>query len=129
MSERGAMDTDVFDVFHVSSYTFLIVNRGGVYGNTIDSQEEATGVFKLRDGMVMINNQESRQSDATLHVRPDESFIATVNRNMVGHGIRKDGQDYEIIAQTGGDNFETGLREHYRVTLQRTDYSEYMETS
>lgn len=118
------MDSTVFDVFVSVPYTFLIVNRGGVYGNVITSEIAATGVFKLRDGMIMLNNQESRQSDATLHVRPSESFIATVGGDMVGHGIRKDGQDYEVLAQTGGDNFDTGVREHYRLTLQRTDYAE-----
>jgi hypothetical protein len=118
--------TTVFDVFQVSEYTYLTVNRGGVYGNTIAESDVATGVFKLRNGMVMINNQESRQSDATLHVRPSESFATT---DMVGNGIRKDGLDYEIIAQTGGQNYHDGVLEHYRLTLQRTDYADFTEVS
>lgn len=114
--------TTVFDVFTVSPYTFLEVTRSGVFGNTIASTVDAMGVFKLRDGMVNTDNEESRQSDATLHVRPSESFA---QNNMVGNGIRKDGQDYEIVGSTGGDNFDTGVREHYRLTLQRADFSDY----
>lgn len=113
--------TTVFDVFTVSPYTFLVITRGGVFGNTIASQTQATGVFKLRDGRTRTTNEELVQSDATLHIRPTEPFVAS----LVGNGIRKDGQDYEIIGSTGGDNFETGEREHYRVTLQRADYSDY----
>lgn len=120
---------DVFDVFVTTSYSFLTVNRGGVVGNTIEASTEATGVFKLRDGLSTSDNRETRQSDATLHVRPSESFITAVGGNMVGHGIRKDDQDYSIIAQTGGDNFHTGVREHYRLTLERTSYAEFTELS
>jgi len=117
---------DVFDVFVTSPYTYLQVSRGGVYGNTVQATEEAQGVFKLRNGMVMVNNQESKQSNATLHVKPSESFAAEY---MVGNGIRHNGLDYEIIGQTGGQNFETGLLEHYRLTLASTDYAEFGETS
>lgn len=118
------MDT-VFDVFDLSDYQFLEVSRGGVYGNQITASYDATGVFKLRNEMVQVNNQELRQSAATLHIRPDEPFISNI---AVGHGIRCQGQDYEIIGQTGGDNFDTGDREHYTLTLQVTDYSDYAES-
>lgn len=117
---------DVFQAFTNSTYTYLTISRGGARGNTITASQDAQGVFKLRNGMVMVNNQESRQSDATLHVRPDETFATN---DMVGNGIRKDGLDYEIIAQTAGENFDNGVLEHYRLTLQRTDFSEYGETS
>ena len=120
---------DVFDVFKSVPYTFLLISRGGRGGNTISDEVETAGVFKLRDGMASISNQEMRESTATLHVRPTEAFIETVNGNMVGHGIRVDDQDYSIIEQTGGDNFDTGVREHYRLTLQRADYSDYEVTS
>lgn len=119
--ERYDMDT-VFDVFTVSPYTFLEITRGGVHGNTIASTSDAMGVFKLRDGMVSTNNQESHQSDATLHIRSSESFVAN---GLISNGIRHDGQDYEIVGSTGGDNFDTGVREHYRLTLQRADFSDY----
>lgn len=116
----------VFDEFELSPYTFLEVTRGGVYGNVIAASHEAEGVFKLRNEMVMVNNQELRQSAATLHVRPDESFISAI---AVGQGIRVEGQDYEIIGQTGGNNYDDGEREHYTLTLQVTDYSEYTNGS
>lgn len=124
-TEFTTVDT-VFDVFEEVAYTFLEVSRGGVYGNVILNSTSATGVFKLRNEMVQVNNQELRQSSATLHIRPTESFATN---NMVGHGIRVEGQDYEIIGQTGGRNFATGETEHYTLTLQNTDYSEYTEES
>lgn len=120
---------DVFDVFQSVPYTFLQISRGGRNGNVILEETEATGVFKLRDGIAMQSNQETRESTASLHVRPTESFLATVGNNMVGHGIRVDDQDYSVIEQTGGDNFDTGVREHYRLTLQRADYSDMEVTS
>lgn len=118
--------TTVFDVFVNTPYTFLRVSRGGVYGNVITMSIDAQGVFKLRNGMVQANNQESRQSDATLHIRPSETFAA---EDIVGQGIRHNGLDYEITGQTGGQNFDNGALEHYRLTLNRTDYSEFTETS
>ena len=87
----------IFDVFDTIPYTFLTISRGGVYGNQILSSTEATGVFKLRSGMNTQNNQETRQSDATLHIRPTESFLTNVPAN----------------------------REHIRVTLQVADFSEF----
>ena len=122
------MDIDVFQAFPqlLKPYQYLEVSRGTVYGNVIKSTHNATGVFKLRNEQVMVNNQELKQSAATLHIRPDESFA---NADMVGNGIRVEGQDYEIIGQTGGDNYANGVREHYRLTLQNSDYSEFTESS
>jgi len=116
----------VFDIFEQVPYQFLEVSRGGVYGNRITATHDAMGVFKLRNSMVQQQNQELRQSAATLHVHPDESFITD---NSVGQGIRVQGQDYEIIGQTGGRNFGTGELEHYTLTLQISDYSDYAEES
>lgn len=110
------MDT-VFDHFQTVDYDYLDVSRGEVYGNVIKGFYPGNGVFKLRNSDVTENNRESEQSDATLHVRPSESF-ATVD--MVGNGIRIDGLTYEIIAQTAGLNFDTNELEHYRLTLQRS---------
>lgn len=112
----------VFDIFESVPYSYLEISRGGVYGNRILSQTPATGVFKLRNEQVIVNNQELRQSAATLHIRPSEAFA---NADMVGQGIMVNGKDYEIIGQTGGFNYDTGELEHYRLTLQDTDYSEY----
>lgn len=130
--EGMTVDT-VFDVFDLSDYTFLKISRGGVYGNVIEESYPAEGVFKLRSGMVQANNQESRQSDSTLHVKPDESFIADITVDgkilFVGHGIRVQGKEYEITGATGGQNYETNELEHYRLTLQSADFSEFVEES
>jgi hypothetical protein len=126
------MDT-VFDLFEESPYEFLVISRGGVYGNQITVAYDATGVFKLRDSQIQVNNQELRQSAATLHIHPDEPFIADITVDgkilFVGHGIRVAGVDYEIIGDTAGDNYDTGEREHYTLTLQNADFSDFSEES
>lgn len=121
---------DVFDTFPeaVKTYTFLEISRGEVYGNRIVNETDAGGIFKFRDGMTMSDNQESRESQTTLKIRPDETFVTTVGGKLVGHGIRYDGVDYEIIGSTGGDNYDDGEREHIRLTLQVTDFSDYGES-
>lgn len=113
------MDT-VFDLFDLTDYTFLEISRGGVTGNTIVSQVPAEGVFKLRTGMNVSSDQETKISDATLHVKADERFA----NNLVGNGVSVLGSDYEIVGVTGGMNFDTGEMEHYRVTLQSTEFTE-----
>ncbi|TXG77794.1 hypothetical protein E6Q11_02220 [Candidatus Dojkabacteria bacterium] len=122
------MDIDVFDAFpeRLTAYQFLSISRGGVYGNVITASYNAEGVFKLRNEQIMVNNQELKQSAATLHIRPSETFASN---DMVGQGIRVEGQDYEIIGQTGGDNYAIGEREHYRLSLQNSDYSDFTESS
>lgn len=127
--ELYAVDIEVFDVFDLTDYEFLQLSRGEVYGNVIVSSTEASGVFKLRNGMVTTNNAESRISDATLHIRSTEPFVSTLDGQLVGHGIRCGDQDYEIIGQTGGKNFHTGVMEHYRVTLQVSDFADYGSSS
>lgn len=124
--EVGVIVDTVFDVFVLTPYTFLEISRGGVAGNQILASHEAEGVFKLRNEMVQVNNQEVRQSAATLHVRPDEAFISSI---AVGQGIRCEGQDYEIIGQTGGRNYDNGVLEHYTLTLQKTDYARFIDGS
>lgn len=119
------MDADIFDVFDLSDYTFLQVERGVVAGNVIKSQTIAQGVFKLRSGMVSSSNQEVRQSSATLHVRPSESFVTANAGNLIGHGIRCQGKDYSVTGQTGGQNFDNGVLEHYTLTLAASDFSNY----
>lgn len=113
----------VFEAFpnDLKEYTFLEISRGGVAGNTVVNQVVAQGIFKLRTGFVD-GVQEGKQSDARLHIKPDESFA---DNDLIGHGIRIGGHDYEIVSQTGGDNREAGVREHYTLTLQETDWSDY----
>lgn len=120
------MDVTVFDVFDLTDYEFLSISEGTVTGNFITDRYPAQGVFKLRNEMIMVNNQELRQSAATLHVRPDETFISNI---AVGQGITVEGQDYRIIGQTGGKNYADGQLEHYTLSLQNADYSDFTEGS
>lgn len=113
---------DVFEVFQETAYTFLQLAQGGVRGNSVVSQTATTGIFKERNGMLQNNNLETIQSDATLHIHPNEPFIAAAGGNLVGHGIRcqKNGYDqtYRIIGQVEGYNFDTNVLEFYRLTLK-----------
>jgi hypothetical protein len=121
---------DVFSNFANTPYDFLKLNRGGVKGDSIEVLTSSTGVFKERDGRVPFNsNQDTENSDATLHVRPSEPFLAGLNYNLVGNGIRHQDQDYLIVGQTtgrGGTDF--GTIEHYRLTLRRESLSESNES-
>lgn len=120
------MDLTVFDLFDLTDYEFLSIERGTVTGNVITGTYQAQGVFKLRNDQVMVNNQELKQSASTLHIYPTETFASS---NMVGQGVRVQGQDYEIVGQTDGMNYDSGVLEHYRLTLQNSDYSDLEETS
>lgn len=123
------MDAEVFDVFDLTDYTFLEISRGGVAGNVILASYEAVGVFKLRSDFVRGENAETKESNATLHVRPSEPFLTATEGNLVGHGIVCGSKTYEVVGQTGGKNFHTGVMEHYTVTLQESDFSDYEEGS
>ena len=90
----------VFDVFDVSPYTFLELERSSITGNTIVASYEATGVFKLRTGFLRGESMENVEQGATLHIRPTEPFLSNVPSN----------------------------REHYRLTLIETDLSDFTET-
>ena len=121
---------DVFSNFASTPYDFLQLNRGGILGDEIESVTSTTGVFKERDGRVPFSsNQETESADATLHVRPSEPFLASLDYNLVGNGIRHQDQDYLIVGQTtgrGGTDFST--IEHYRLTLRREQISESDES-
>lgn len=87
----------VFDVFDLSSYTFLEIERSGIKGNTIVRQVDAYGVFKLRSGFLRAQNSENTEQGATLHIRPSESFVESHTTN----------------------------REHYTLTLNPTNWSDF----
>ena len=108
----------VFESFEQITYTYLVLSRGEVYGNRIVSETDHQGVFKLRSGMNSMNNQETRESSATLHIHPED--IADGDE-IVGNGIRYAGKDYSITGFTEGRNFDTNDVEHYRLTLERTE--------
>jgi len=110
----------VFDAFQQVPYQYLEIDRGGVYGNRILSETARMGVFKVRSGMTTVNNQETRESSATLHIHPED---VAENDEIVGNGIRYAGKDYAILGITQGRNFDTNAIEHYTLTLERTDYA------
>jgi len=118
------MGVEIFDVFDLTDYTFLEIRRGGVKGNVIVEQYEAQGVYKLRSDLVRGENAETKESNATLHIRSTEAFLTALNNNAVGHGVVCAGKTYEVIGQTGGQNYHDGVLEHYTLTLQESDFSE-----
>lgn len=120
------MTPTVFDIFEETPYIFLQLGKGGILGDTIVKRTSATGVFKERDGQTQFNqNMATADSDATLHVRPSEPFVKTIDRNLVGHGIKHQNQDYRIIGQTTGRNFDNNNIEFYRLTLKRESLASY----
>lgn len=113
---------DVFTLFTTDNYTFLQLESGSG-GNRIVKETTANGVVKLRDGMVQVDNVETKDSDASVHIRPSESFLSEVDGQLVGHGLRlsKNGQtdDYRIIRQVEGFDFDKNILEFIRVDLKR----------
>lgn len=115
---------DIWTTTSTTSYTFLKLSQGGVRGNKSAQSFSATGIFKERNGMVVNQtNLEAVKSDATIHIRPDEAFLAAVGGNTVGHGIRasKNGapaQDYRVIGQVEGYDFVLNRVAFYRLTLK-----------
>lgn len=127
------MDLTVFDVFSESTYTFLKISRGGVYGNIVENKYESTGVFDINEGMITSNNQESYQSDSLAYIHPYESFIQEITVEgrimLVGNGIKLENRYYEIVGFGVGRNQDTLEIEHYELTLQAADFSDYIEGS
>lgn len=113
---------DVFTLFTTNNYTFLQLDSGSG-GNRIVKETTANGVVKLRDGMAQVDNVETKNSDASVHIRPEETFIAEVSSNLVGHGLRitKNGQtdDYRIIRAVEGFDFDAGTLQFIRVDLKK----------
>lgn len=113
----------IFDLFATSEYTFLrLDSKSG--GNQIIEEFEATGIVKLRDGMVQADNVEAFESTSSIHIRPTEAFVAALGGNLVGHGVRvaKDSHtvaEYRIVGQVEGYDFDSGQLEFYKVTLKR----------
>lgn len=112
---------DVFNAFSTTPYTFIQLSRGGVRGNSITSETEAQGIFKLRSALVRNESAEGKDSNATLHIKPSEPFVDSNNGNLVGHGIRINTREYTIVGQTEGFNYHSNELEHITVTLQETD--------
>jgi hypothetical protein len=113
---------EIFSLFSTTSFDFLQLASGSG-GNEIIEEWTTDGIVKLRDGMLQTDNIEQREATVTVHIRPDEPFIATLGGNLVGHGIRlaKDNYEsavYRIESQVEGYDFDLGSLEFYKVTLK-----------
>lgn len=115
---------NVFDLFKEVQFSYLTISRGEVYGNRITDIDELSGIVKIREGMTTQNNQETRDSNSTVHVHP-EDFAGLTCEDIVGNGIRYNGADYSIIGVTEGRNFDTNEVEHLTLTLERADFTNY----
>lgn len=122
---------EVFEVFPeaIIPCTFLELNQGGVLGNTVKSQHEFEGILKERKGMTQNQNMELKESTSTLHVKPDEPFIATVGGSLIGHGIKatKNGrtETYRIIGYPDGHDFDEGESDFFWLTLKAESLADY----
>lgn len=113
----------IFDLFATTNYTFLQLNSGSG-GNAVVQEWEANGIVKLRDGMIQEDSTEAFESTSSVHVRPTEPFLAVLDGNLVGHGIRVNNAagepvTYRIEGQVEGKDFDLGTTEFFRVTLKR----------
>lgn len=123
---------DVFALFTNQPYEFLELNQG-VDGNTVKKATPATGIVKLRVGISTDGYSETIggglvKSAPTVHIKPDEPFLAEVGHNLEGHGIRVEGNDYRIIGATEGKDFDEGTVEFYLVTLKRENLASWDES-
>ena len=114
---------DPFALFDNAPYTFLQLDSG-VGGNKVLTEWEAEGIVKLRDGMVQSDNVEAYVSTSTVHIKPTEPFVALLNGNLVGHGIRAvnsaaEPVTYRIEGQIEGMDFDTGNLAFYKVTVKK----------
>lgn len=111
---------DFRDLFSTTNYTFLQL-QSGAGGNKVVAETAAVGVIKYRDGMVQEGNREAHTSQTTLHMAPDEPFINAVGGHLelVGHGVRAEGEDYRIEGVKVGRDFENGSIAFYLCTLKK----------
>lgn len=115
----------VFSLFDTVDYTFIETTpTSGGLGSV--AEYDGNGIFKERSGTALGDNRDSYDVTTTLHVRPDEAHIVALTGdggglNLVGHAVRYDGQTYRIDGVTTGKNFDTGVVEFYRATLNKVD--------
>lgn len=91
---------EVFDLFDVSAYTYLELDRNQVTGNVIKAMYDGDGVFKLRSGLLRGQNSEIGEQGATLHIKPTEPFVDAPSN-----------------------------REHLTLTLSPSDFSDFSNAS
>lgn len=110
----------VFSHFKQISYEYLVISRGTVAGDKVESVRQLRGIFKQREGMMQDRNSELHESSATLHVHPEDF---DENEGIVGNGVRVDGNDYKIIGVVAGTDFSTGRLDFLKFTLERANYA------
>lgn len=113
----------MFNLFNTRPYTFIVLDKQ-LIGKVSQSEYEAEGIIKFRDGIIVNNNAETFGSSASLHIKPSETFITALNGNLLGNGIRITNdvgvtEDYKIVGQSIGVDFDTGNVEFYKVALQK----------
>lgn len=114
--------TTVFDVFSETPYKFLEISQSTVRGDMVTEERRLMGIFKNKHGTVQSGNMESVDSTSTLHVHPSD-FPEFSCDDFIGQGVEVGGVDYRIQGATAGTNFDTGVIEHYRLTLQQANFS------
>lgn len=113
----------VFDVFTSIPYTYLEIEQSHIHGDVIKSERDGLmGVFKDKSGQVQNGNMESIESSSTLHIKPADFPEITGCASLIGQGVRINGQEYSISGATAGTNFDNGTIEHYRLTLDKTEF-------
>lgn len=108
----------MFQLFTNTPYVFLLVEQT-VEGNEVTSETPAMGVFKLRTSMEQYDNMEQYDGDASIHIKPSESFAS----NLLGNGIRVGDEEYRIINVVEGKDFDTGQVEFYRAILKKETFA------
>lgn len=114
---------DVFNLFETTDYTFIKTEPVGSDIKKV-TEYSANGVVKYRSGMTQSDGRESYEATTTLHIRPDEAHVSALvgsggGIKLVGHAVRLSGEDYRISGVTTGKDFDTGLVEFYRATLEK----------
>lgn len=122
----------VFEIFTPEPYTFLIISQD-IEGNVISSTTGAKGVFKLREGMNSAEAIETPTADATLRIKPSESFVDALEDYLIGHGVSvgrggNTPSTYRIIGQTEGYDYDTQTLDFYLLQLKAERFAEWEES-
>jgi hypothetical protein len=108
----------LFSEFRTTPYTFLRLDSKSA-GFVIEEEYEAVGIVKLRSAVSGTQDGETNTSTTTVHVKPSETFISDVSGELKGNGVRIEGVEYRIVDQSQGKDFDTGVVEFYKITLDK----------
>lgn len=117
----GRLSMTIFEMFHNTEYSLLKINRNGIEGNKVESiLGHRLGVFRAKNSKDIAENIETYTDESILFAKPED-----IEPEILGAGIRINGQDYEVVKYSEGKNFDTGEIEHLKLILRQTDYVEY----